>query len=320
MDTITSLNKCANWEQFKFYHDEGQKYSVLLPEGGVLYLSSHTIFILRENKSVLLSSTATKLTTDANVFDFTKSEYSAEEIIQFFYLLTFPYDDVGGVEDITQAIMLSHLYVPKIAELLAGMLYYPSVVMSTDIENFRYFWKIIKIKQLTNTIGTLHRASTVFNFLRCIPHSLYLLDNTVDVRQLVDDVNNRLRNDDIIHEICKMWENKDVDRLSGHEIKVRGLVQTNDQGITCLRIPVVAEHLGLPKPTLDELLVIGKIAARFYSNNNNDRQKRINWNVDGKVIQINHYELIHYQLLVEAIRNYDDPKENYYQLGDDECM
>lgn len=316
MNKITSLNQCVHWKQFKFYHDEGQKYSVLLPEEeGVLYLSSHTIFILREYKSVLLSSTATKLTTDPNVFDFTKSEYSAEEIIQFFHLITFPYDN-AGVEDNTQAIMLAHLYVPEIGESLASMLYYPAPVMSTDIENFRYFWKVIKIKQLTNTVGVLHKGHTVFKLLACIPHSLYLLDNTVDVRQLVDSVKKCLRTDNIIHEICKMWEDKDVDGLRDQEIKVRSLIQTNGEGITCLRIPVVIEHLGLPKPTLDELLVIGKVAANYYSNNSTNKQKRISWNIDGKVIQINHYELIHYGLLVDAIRDCYNPKEDNHESSD----
>lgn len=325
MDKITSLNRSTSWDQFKFYHDEGQKYSVLLPEGGKLYLSSHTIFILRENKSVLLSPTKVELTADPNVLDFSKSEYSTEEIIQFFYLITFSYDDVTPIEDFTNAIMLAHLYTPEIAQSLASTLYCPVPDITTNIEDFRYFWKVIKIKQLTNAFSNSGMDRMIFNLLRCIPHTLYSLDNTVDIRQLIDDAKDYLAAHDIIHEIGKMWENKDVNGLNVHEIKLRNLVQTNDEGVTCLRIPVVAEHLGLRKPTLTELLHIGRIAASYYRDTHGNGYERINWNIDGKIIQINRYELIHYGLLAETIKAYyslqtSDDESNDNEWSDDECL
>ena len=88
----------------------------------------------------MVSAAKNELAKDPNVFDFTKSEYSAEELIQFFYLITFP-GDIDFVEDATDAIMLAHLYAPEIARIIVESLSYIVPLITASIDDLRYFGK-----------------------------------------------------------------------------------------------------------------------------------------------------------------------------------
>lgn len=97
MEKMTTTKECPNWEQFLFYHKEKSQYKVLLPtdsETQILYLSSHTIFCLRKGGFSLLANTRSNYEekNSINTFDFSSCEYSSQQVIEFFFLVTFPQD------------------------------------------------------------------------------------------------------------------------------------------------------------------------------------------------------------------------------------
>ena len=332
MEQITTLNYCPNWKKFLFCHQDKPKYKVLLPdEGELLYLSSYTIYNLRKGESSLCSTTRTqcKEGNADNVFDLSKSEYSSTEIIEFFFLVTFP-EDVSFVIDPSDSIMLMHIYAPKMMEEVLSFIDVQIPGTNTTKDQLHYFWKMVRLYELAERNFSDVGRYSITLLLKRYPHTLWQFDNTIDIDRFIvrqpkpgysgynsygEDEEEDIEYDDLkninpeLFKVIECWKRGDKNSLYEIEEKpeIKSLMITNEEGVSLLRIATVAQKLNLAL-NKDQLMSCGKFVESVYINKRGNRPSKVKCNIDNKIVSINHYDQHDYDIIVEGINSFQKNK------------
>lgn len=320
-----------NIELFLFCHGEKLKYRVLLPDGQYLYLSPEVKFWLRKYNSVLTSFTRAlfKEGDDADLIDFSTSEYSALDIIFFFYLITHPQDTyiLKEKDFACEVIMLVHLYAPSLTENIFSAVEsdVETILKTSDVDAVKIFWKLVLLSEIIGIKSywlrpQIHAALTFF------PHSIYEMDTSLNIENLLYNLDEDWRkksleylNDDApqnnyitpsLQEIINHWKEGNEGKLHHIEYRpdIEALMEKNDDGIALLRIPVVARQMGL-ELNEQEAIDCGKyVLIEYRHQNRSNFPPKIKYTKNGNVININHYTKLDHHILITGIENYKKSK------------